>query len=252
MKTSDVRWNAAPNGLKLAEGDVHVFCAPLDVPPERFEELLQPLSYDEWQRAGRFHRGRDRERFLAGRGALREILGMFLNVNPASFVFSYGEFGKPQIAAPVAAHSLQFDLAHSDSMVVYAIAQHELGVDLERIRAMDETEQIASRFFTPRENSSLLALPEQQRLEAFFNCWTRKEAYLKAIGSGLNDGLDQIEVSLAPGQAAELRGVANASGQWSLHPLVPASEFVGALAIQQQNSRVNCWSWNGRSPPARE
>jgi len=247
MKAADVMWDTAPSDLKLAEGDVHVFCAPLDVPPERLEELLQPLSYDEWQRAGRFHRGRDRQRFLAGRRALREILGLFLNVSPANFVFSYGEFGKPQIAAPDAAHSLQFNLAHSDSMVVYAIARHELGVDLERVRAMDETEQIASHFFTSREYGCLLALPEQQRLEGFFNCWTRKEAYLKAIGSGLNEGLDQIEVSLAPGEAVELRGVPKDSRQWSLHSLIPAAKFVGALATQREDSRVHCWNWNGPS-----
>ena len=247
MKAADVMWNAAPNGLKLTEGDVHVFCAPLDVPPDRLAELLQPLSYDEWQRAGRFRFERDRQRFLTGRGTLREILGVFLNVEPASFVFSNSEFGKPQIAAPVAAHSLHFNLAHSDSIALFAIAKHELGVDLECIRAMDETDQIASRFFSRREKRCLLSLPAEQRLEAFFNCWTRKEAYLKAIGSGLDDDLDQIEVSLAPGEAAKLLGVPSGPRQWLLHSLVPATEFVGALAIQQEDSRVHCWKWNG--PP---
>src|SRR6185436_4527974 len=134
------------------------------------------------------------------------ILGGLLNVKPASLVFSYGEFGKPQIAAPVAAHPHHFNMAHSDSIAVYATATHELGVDLERIRAMDETEQIAARFFSPREERCLLALPAKQRMEAFFNCWTRKEAYLKAIGLGLDDRIDEIEVSLAPGEAAELLG----------------------------------------------
>lgn len=178
---------------------------------------------------------------------MREILGVMLNVNPASFIFSHGEFGKPQIAAPAAAHSLHFNLAHSDSIAVFATAEHELGVDVERIRAMDEAEQIASRFFSPREERCLLALPVEQRLEAFFNCWTRKEAYLKAIGLGLHDYLDQIEVSLAPGEAAELLGVPNGSPQRLLHSLIPAAEFVGALAVQPEDSRVNCWQWNG--PP---
>ena len=112
---------------------------------------------------------------------------------------------------------------------------------------MGETEQIASRFFSPREVRCLLALPAEQRREAFFNCWTRKEAYLKAIGLGLDDCLDQIEVSLAPGEAAELLGVPNDSRPWLLRSLIPAAEFVGALAIQQEASRVNCWKWNG--PP---
>lgn len=247
MRPAEVIWNAAPRGLKLMGGDVHVFCAPLDVPPARLEELVQPLSADEWQRAERVHFERDRRRFLAARGTLREILGALLNVKPASFVFSYGEFGKPQIAAPVVAHSLHFNLAHSDSIAVYATAEHALGVDLERIRAMDEAEEIASRFFSSREERCLLALPAEQRMEAFFNCWTRKEAYLKAIGLGLDDCLDQIEVSLAPGEAAQLLGVPNDSQQWLLHSLIPAAEFVGALAIQQEDARVNCWKWN--QPP---
>lgn len=112
---------------------------------------------------------------------------------------------------------------------------------------MDDAEQIASRFFSPRERRCLLALPPEQRTEAFFNCWTRKEAYLKAVGLGLDDGLDQIEVSLAPGEAAELLGDPNDSRQWLLHSLVPAAEFVGALAVQREDKRVNYWRWNG--PP---
>ena len=247
MKPAPVLWNAAPAGLKPADGNVHVFSAPLDVPAKRQGELVQWLSDDERRRAKRFHLERDRRRFIAGRGTLREILGVMLKVNPARLVFSYGEFGKPQIAAPVAAPSLHFNLAHSDSIAVFATAEHELGVDLERIRAMDEVEQIASRFFSPREAGCLLALPAEQRREGFFNCWTRKEAYLKAIGLGLDDHLDQIEVSLAPGEAAELLAVPNDSPPWRLHSLIPAAEFAGALATQPEDSRVNCWKWNG--PP---
>ena len=119
-------------------------------------------------------------------------------------------------------------------------------MDLERIRAMDETDQIAARFFSPREERCLLALPAAQRMEAFFNCWTRKEAYLKAIGVGLDDCLKQIEVSLVPGEAAELFGVPNDSEQWLLRSLRPAAEFVGALVIRQDDWRVNCWKWDGR------
>ena len=247
MKTVDVLWNTAPAGLKPADGKVDVFYAPLDVPAKRLDELAQSLSEDEWQRAERFHLERDYRRFVAGRGTLREILAALLDMNPASLMFSYCEFGKPRIAAPAAARSLHFNLAHSDSIAVYAIAKHELGVDVERIRAMDDADQIASRFFSQREKNCLLALPAEQRTEAFFNCWTRKEAYLKAIGSGLDDCLDQIEVSLAPGEAAELLGVPDDSQPWFLHSLVPAAEFVGALAIQPEDSRVNCWKWDG--PP---
>lgn len=246
MNPADFLWSTAPHGLKPVDEEVNVFSAPLDVPANRLEELVQLLSEDERQRAEHFHLERDRRRFIAGRGTLREILGMLLDVKPASFVFSLGEFGKPRIAAPVAAHSLHFNLAHSDSIAVYATANHELGVDVERIRVLDEAQQIASRFFSKREEKCLLALPLEQRVEAFFNCWTRKEAYLKATGRGLDDCLDQIEVSLAPGEAAELLAFPDGLQSWSLHSLIPAAEFVGALAIQLEDACVNRWSWNRR------
>ena len=245
MKPAEVMWNAAPDGMKLLERDAHVFSAPLDVPVKRLEQLVRWLSGDELLRAKRFQIERDRRRFIAGRGTLREILGALLNSHPTSLVFAYSEFGKPQIASPVPAQSFHFSMAHSDSIAVYATAKHELGVDVERLRAMDDAEQVAWRFFSAREKRCLRALPAEQRREAFFHCWTRKEAYLKAIGSGLDDCLDQIEVSLAPGEAAALLGVPDDSQPWLLHALVPAAEFVGALAIQPQDSRVNCWEWKG-------
>lgn len=245
MKPVDAMWNAAPGGLKPADGNVHVFSTLLDVPAKRLKELAQWLSDDEWQRANRFHLERDRRRFIAGRGTLREILAALLDINPASLVFAYGEFGKPQIAAPALAHSLHFNLAHAESIAVYATAQLALGVDLERVRAMDDAMSIASRFFSPREERYLLALPAEQRTEAFFNCWIRKEAYLKAIGLGLGECLDQVEVSLAPGEAAALLGAPNESQPWFLHSLIPAAGFVGALAVQREDSHVNCWQWNG-------
>ena len=244
MNHATVSWNAAPGGLKLIDGVVHVFCAPLDLPAMRLKELARWLSQDERQRAERFHLERDHRRFIAGRGTLREILAKLLDANPGGLQFSYGEFGKPQIAASVAAETLHFNVAHSDSIAVYAMAKRELGVDVERIRAMDEAEKIATRFFSSRENSCLQALVADQRQEAFFNCWTRKEAYLKAIGSRVDDSLSQIEVSLAPGEAAELFSTPEDSQPWQLHSLNPAAGFVAALAVRPADSQVNCWSWS--------
>lgn len=246
MNPANFLWDVAPGGLRPVEGEVQVFCAALDVPSDRLEELGQFLSDEERQRAGRLHRERDRQRFLAGRGLQREILGALLQVSPASLAFSYGTFGKPQINAPAGTPALHFNVAHSESIAVYATANHELGVDLERIRTVDEAGQIAARFFSPREQRCLLALPGEQHQAAFFHGWTRKEAYLKALGRGLDDGLDQIEVSLSPGETAELLSVPNSLPPWFLHPLVPAAKFVGALAVPQRDARVSCWTWNRR------
>jgi len=245
MRSADFLWNAAPSDLQLADGQVHVLAAPLDASANRLAELAQWLAPDEWQRAKRFHLERDSRRFIIGRGTLREILGGLLDVKPLSVVFSYGQFGKPSLATPGAAHSLRFNLAHSDSIAVYAFAKHELGVDIERIRALAEAEQIAARFFSPREAGRWRALPARLRSEAFFNCWTRKEAYLKAVGSGLDDRLSQIEVSFASGATAELPGIFHDSPSWFLHPLTPVAAYVGALAIKQDGLQVNCWRWPG-------
>ena len=243
MTASKQRWKTAPAGLEPANGNVHVFCAALDLPPRRLLQLTAALSEDECERARRVRAERDRQRFLSGRGTLRELLGACARVEPAELAFAYGEFGKPRVAAPARAQVLHFNLAHSDSLALYAIADRELGVDLERIRAVDCVERIASRFFSPREEACLLALPATQRLEAFFNCWTRKEAYLKAIGRGLDDYLPQIEVSLAPGEPAELLDTPFESGRWFLQSLTPMPGFVGALATHSADSTVNCWTW---------
>jgi 4'-phosphopantetheinyl transferase len=250
MKPANVMWPPAPDSLKPVAGVVNVFGATLDVSAERRETLAQSLSPDEWQRAKRFHLARDRDRFIAGRGTLRVILATQLDCPSDRLVFAYGKFGKPQIATPTTPHSLHFNLAHSDSLAVYAIAHDELGVDVERIRVLNDAEEIAARFFSAREKSRLLALPPERRPEAFFNCWTCKEAYLKAIGTGLHDQLEQVEVSLSPGETAELRDCSKPSQSWRLQTLMPAVGFVGALVTKLAEPQVNCWWWDGPAMPA--
>jgi 4'-phosphopantetheinyl transferase len=244
----DFLWEAAPAVLKLGEGSIHVFCSTLDVPAKRREALARTLSLDEQQRAERFHFERDRQRFVVGRGTLREILGCLLEVDPAGLSFSYGKYGKPRLAGTAAARGLCFNVAHSDSMALYAIADREIGVDVEHIRPVAEAEQVALRFFAPRERSCYQSLPPERRLEAFFNCWTRKEAYLKALGAGLRDWLAEIEVSLAPGEPARLLAVPGdlqSPMRWLLHALAPAADYVGAVAFQSADPRVSCWHWAG-------
>lgn len=244
MNSEFFLWKTAPHNLRLVDDEVNVFAAPLDVPATRLEELGQWLSEEERQRVNRFHFDQDRRRFIAGRGTLREILGVLLNVKPARLGFSLGEFGKPRIATPVAAHSFHFNLAHADSVGVYAIARHELGVDIERIRILDEAEQIAASFFSQNEREYLLALPVEQRGEAFFNCWTRKEAYLKAVGCGLGDCLSQVAVSFAPDEVTKLSVFLVGGRPWSFRSLIPAAGFIGALAIRIEDVRVHCWNWS--------
>lgn len=232
-----------PNGCTPSEwalpgGEVHVWRAALDPPAGLVRRLAQTLSADESERAGRFHFERDRRRFIVGRGVLRALLGRYLGLEPPQLRFGYGPQGKPHLAdalETVDADALRFNLAHSHELALYAFTRgREIGVDLEHIRALPDAGQIAARFFSAGENAAWLALPESQRLEAFFNCWTRKEAYLKAGGDGLARPLDQFEVSLAPGEAVALRvqGQVEETARWRLQAIDAADGYIAALAVE--------------------
>ncbi|MBN1891064.1 MAG: 4'-phosphopantetheinyl transferase superfamily protein [Thermoflexales bacterium] len=233
-------WCEPPAELSLTNDEVHVWRAALDPPADSVRQLAQTLSPDEGERAARFHFERDRRRFIAGRGVLRALLGRYLGLEPERVCFRYGPRGKPRLAdvddAP------RFNLAHSHELALYAFAlDREIGVDLEHVRPMPDAGQIAARFFSPGENAAWLALPESQRLEAFFNCWTRKEAYLKACGDGLARPLDQFEVSLAPGEAAALLrvpGQEEEAARWWLHALEAADGYIAAMAVEIEMGRV--------------
>jgi 4'-phosphopantetheinyl transferase len=247
MSATKIFWESAPKLLRLADSGIHVFCASLDLPASRMAQLAAHLSEDERARAERFAVEQPRQRFIAARGILREILGSFLDVEPAQLRFSYNSFGKPQLASCTSSRALHFNLAHSDSLAVYAIADQDIGIDLERIRPMPDAQDIAARFFSPRESADLREIPEERRTEAFFNFWTRKEACLKAVGLGLSETLNEIEVSLLPQETGRLFGYSSGAvtaARWSLQPLQPASRYIGALASKDATA-VNCWSWNG-------
>ncbi|MBM3834303.1 MAG: 4'-phosphopantetheinyl transferase superfamily protein [Verrucomicrobia bacterium] len=239
-----IEWAPAAQNRTLGDDEVHLWCASLDQPATEREFLAETLSPDERERAARFHFEEDQHRFAVGRGVLRMILGAYLNQPANALAFSYGRRGKPSLSS---APGLQFNLAHSAGLALYAITSHrEVGVDVEVIRPLSDLKRIAQRFFSSNETAQLLALPEAEHEEAFFNCWTRKEAYLKATGEGITAPLDQFEVSLIPGEPAAL--LANHANprevtEWSMFHLRPAPGCVGALAIKSRRVRVQCWQW---------
>lgn len=251
----DAHWLDTPSHPILRAGEPHVWRASLDLSAPRLAVLYATLSSDERARAARFHFDRDRNHFIAARGLLRELLGSYVNRAPASLCFAYGQRGKPSLAAPESAASLpiratqsetppqagelRFNLSHSHGLTLFAFARGtELGVDVEHIRLDFATNEIAERFFSPPERAALRALPAAQRAEGFFNCWTRKEAYIKATGDGLSIPLDSFDVTLAPGQPARLlavRGTPDAAIRWSMWALTPASGFVAALLVARSS-----------------
>ncbi len=169
----------------IAENEIHLWRAPLDIAPEKLaamETLLQP---DEHARAGRFRFPQHKARFTAARGILRSILGLYAGCAPASLRFAYGEHGKPCLAEP-AGTGIEFNVFHSGDMALYAVARGRgVGVDVERIKPEGSWLQIAKQYFPASEAEELAALPEEAMRQRFFELWAAKEARLKALGVGL-------------------------------------------------------------------
>ena len=245
-------WCPPPKTLTLGNDEVHVWRASLNLPASYIFPLQQTLAPDECARAERFHFQRDRDRFIVARGGLRDILSRYLNTKSDQLRFCYNSHGKPALARKANHGELGFNLAHSHELALYAITRgREVGIDLERIRSNLVDEQIAERFFSPREVVVLRGLPMYQQREAFFNCWTRKEAYVKAKGQGLSIPLDQFDVSLAPGEPAALLSTQwhpQEASRWSLQKLNPGCGYVAALAVEGHDWQVECWQWSADYP----
>jgi len=192
------------------------------------------LSDAERQRASRFLFDRDRDRFIVGRARLRQLLAARLGTRPESVELVYGAHGKPALARWFADSDLRFNLSHCDDVTLYAFSfGREIGVDVEAVRVIRDADDIAARFFSHRENQAYRALEPRDRPLGFFQCWTRKEAFIKALGDGLSYPLDRFDVSLTPGVPAEILRVAAVPGDcgWRMESLSPASGFVAAVVI---------------------
>jgi 4'-phosphopantetheinyl transferase len=233
------------SGLELGPGEIHIWAVRLDPPPERVERLGRLLQPDEHQRANRFRFDQHRRQYVVGRGALRTLLGAYLEVRPEDVRFSYGPRGKPFLAPPLDAGRLFFNLSNSNELALVGFLRGvEIGVDVEHLRPMPDCEQIAERFFSESERAVLRGIPRPVKEEAFFNCWTRKEAYLKAVGEGLAAPLDSFAVTLAPGEPPRmltLEGDAGRAARWFFHHLRPAEGYLGAVAVEGGAWDVKTW-----------
>jgi 4'-phosphopantetheinyl transferase len=231
--------------VRLSGDEVHVWRASLDLDAASYLEFYAALAEDERERAHRFHFERDRARFVVARGILRDILGRYLQRPPSSIWFAHNQYGKPALAEDEG--GLRFNLAHSEGAAVYALARgREVGVDVELWRDDFASIEVARRFFAAAEVRALDSLPSHLLTRAFFNCWTRKEAYIKALGEGLSHPLDCFAVSLAPGEPAQLLSTDRAPAEaaaWSIVDLKPFEGCAAALAIRGAAPRLRCWDW---------
>jgi 4'-phosphopantetheinyl transferase len=242
-------WDLPPLTLILGPDEVHVWRAALDQTASCVRSLWQTLAMDERARAERFRFQKDREHFIVARGLLRALLGRYLAMEPSQLRFSYSLHGKPALAWDSGGDGLRFNVSHSHRLALFAISYgRELGIDVERIRAGVASEQTAERFFSPSEVAVLCSLPSHLRTTAFFHCWTRKEAYIKARGEGLSLHLDQFAVSLAPGEPPALLSTQQGpheAWRWSLQELNPGPGYVAALAVEGHHWKLRCWQWPG-------
>jgi 4'-phosphopantetheinyl transferase len=239
-------WSDPPAAVSLVPGDLHVWCAPLDLRPVAVEELLSLLTDDERRRAARFGTERLRDRYVAGRGRLRAILARYLGVEPSELEFQYQDRGKPMLATAWQPAGLHFNLSHSQGLALFAVAVREVGIDVERVRPVANMARLVQRYFGTDEQDEWNHLPAEVQPAAFFCGWTRKEAWLKAVGSGLSYPLDQVQVSLTPGTPARflaIQGDPREAAAWWLDSFEPAAGYVAAVTLCGQPDHIRRWRW---------
>lgn len=241
--TAPLAWPAPPGELALEADEVHVWRVPLAPPRGALAALARTLDPTEHQRAARFHFERDRAAFTAVRGALRTLAGRYLAHPPERLALGYRDRGKPYLTAPAGA-ALRFNVSHSGAYGLLAFTRaREVGVDVEQRRALHDLLPLANTSFSPHEYAALCALPAELQTEAFFACWSRKEAFIKATGDGISQ-LAAFDVSLRPGEPARLLRIAGlppGQQRWSIHDLPAIPDHAAALVVEGQDARIACW-----------
>lgn len=239
-------WSPRPAAPALLPGEIHVWHVTIDLPPARLGPLYTLLQSDEQQRAARFRFALHRDRFIARRGLLRLLLASYLALPASALRFAHGPQGKPYLTGDHGTPELSFSLSHADSIALVAVTHAgAVGVDVEVTRSEVDILSLASRFFAPAEIAAIRALPVVRQTAACYACWTRKEAYTKALGTGLSLPLDSFAVTVEPEQAALLwdERDATAPRQWRLYAPLSGPEIYAAVAVGRPNTALTCYRW---------
>jgi 4'-phosphopantetheinyl transferase len=245
---SMTNWNSAGSHIVLPPDEVHVWLARLDQHLDRVAASRAILSSDERTRADRFHFEKDRTAYTVARAALKSLIGKYLDIPPTEIHFEYSAHGKPFLTIKANPPGISFNISHSGTLALLAFGiGRQVGVDVERIRPDFGTLEIAERFFSRSEVEALLAQPADQQSVCFFNCWTRKEAYIKAIGEGLSCPLDRFDVTLAmnePARLLETRVASQNAADWVMHNLEVGPEYRAAVIAEGIDWRLRCWRYS--------
>lgn len=241
----NLHWQPATAQLHLGAQDVHLFLADLDAQEQLLRYSTQILAPDEIERGNRFYVEQDRRRYQAGRLLLRLLLAAYLDIPPSLIQFSYNHYGKPSAAQPLHTTNIQFNLSNSANIALFAFCKTvDVGIDIEKIRPEFTTHEIAEKYFS-RDEVTFVRTIALDSVSAFYDCWTRKEAYIKAKGQGLSIPLDSFAVSLDPEQAPGLlysRLFADDVKQYALYALPMEASFKAALAIARKENDVRLFS----------
>jgi 4'-phosphopantetheinyl transferase len=240
---SHPQWQAADHLTQLVQGAVHVWRASACQPPQILGQLLKTLAPDEQDRIARLRFDQHRHRAIASRGILRSIVARYLNCDPKIVQFQYGTQGKPMLDTS-ALPKLEFNLSHSEDLVVCAIALQPIGIDVEFFREITYRDRLIKRYFSTQEQARLNSLPTNAKQQAFFHYWTGKEAMLKAMGCGIAD-LKKIELNpIGTGiQPFSIAGFEPSSASWQLHSFTPQPNYFASIAIEFPPMPLKYWQW---------
>jgi len=246
-------WHNRNSVLSLQTNDVHVWRASLETGKQQHQMYERILSGEERERASRFHFEKDRIRFIVTRGILRSLLSDYLTIDAGKVSFVYGPYGRPELSAGLSSVPIRFNASHSHGLALFAFTlNRDIGVDIEYILRDISIDDIAGRFFLPNEKSALDMLPSNMKKKAFFACWTRKEAFLKATGKGLSFGLGRVEVPMNPESPASLLSIGGSKEDatlWSLHDIAAAPDYAAAIAVKGHGCNICLQEWTCNGNP---
>lgn len=247
MTFSSDLWQPSPFIIPEPVSHIDLWRVRLGKSEGNDQDLRSILASQELDRADRFRFPHLRNDFVLSHAALRTILARYLKVPPQDIRFYTGEYGKPEISSPLNHTNLQFNLSHSGEWAIIAVTQDRaVGVDVEKFRSDVNHLDLAHRYFSEREYQSLLALPVDERESAFFICWTRKEAFLKALGEGLSYPLSQFSVTISA-ENPGLEHVDNdptAISRWKFTSFQPGENYYGTVVYEKGPCELNQWDWN--------